>query len=78
MLPTEKRVLRKKSGGLLVNPARQRCLVPLVETSPSPFEHEFHTVQGTGFRCLAYRNGEGKWRAAFDNEELPGEVRVLD
>jgi hypothetical protein len=47
------------------------------EDSMSPFVLEFFMVQGTGFRCMAYRNGEGRWRGAFDNEELPGEVRVL-
>jgi hypothetical protein len=44
----------------------------------SPFINEFFMVQGTGFRCMAYRNGDGKWRGAFDNEELPGKVRVLE
>jgi hypothetical protein len=47
------------------------------EDSASPFDHEFFMVQGAGFRCMAYRNGEGKWRGAFDHEELPGAVRVL-
>ena len=42
-----------------------------------PFVLEFFMVQGNGFRCMAYRNGEGKWRGAFDGEELPGAVRVL-
>lgn len=43
----------------------------------SPFEQEFFMVQGIGFRCMAYRNGDGKWRGAFDDEELPGAIRVL-
>jgi hypothetical protein len=34
-------------------------------------------VQGSGFRCMAYRNDEGKWRGAFDDEVLPGAIRVL-
>jgi phage FluMu protein Com len=43
----------------------------------SPFVHEFFMVQGSGFRCMAYRNQDGKWRGAFDDEELPGAIRVL-
>lgn len=43
----------------------------------SPFVLEFFMVQGSGFRCMAYRNQDGKWRGAFDDEELPGAIRVL-
>ncbi|HEV2453955.1 MAG TPA: hypothetical protein VGY98_06815 [Verrucomicrobiae bacterium] len=43
----------------------------------SPFVHEFFMVQGSGFRCMAYRNQDGKWRGAFDDEELTGAIRVL-
>jgi hypothetical protein len=43
----------------------------------SPFVHEFFVVQGANFRCMAYRDGDGKWREAFENEELPGVIRVL-
>jgi hypothetical protein len=43
----------------------------------SPFDLEFFMVQGSGFRCMAYRNHDGKWRGAFDDEELPGAIRVL-
>jgi hypothetical protein len=42
-----------------------------------PFVLEFFMVQGNGFRCMAYRNTDGKWRGAFDDEVLPGAVRVL-
>lgn len=45
---------------------------------PSPFLVEFFMVQGVGFKCMAYRNGDGKWRTAFDDIELPGIVRVLE
>jgi len=44
----------------------------------SPFVNEFFLVQGDGFCCMAYRDPEGKWRGAFNNEELPGVIRVLD
>jgi hypothetical protein len=44
----------------------------------SPFTLEFHMVQTTGFRCMAYRSREGKWRGAFDHRELRGKIRVLE
>jgi hypothetical protein len=45
--------------------------------SDSPFVFEFFLVQGASFRCMAYQDNDGKWRAAFNNQELPGTVRVL-
>jgi hypothetical protein len=47
------------------------------EREMSPFVLEFFMVQGSGFRCMAYRNGDGKWHEAFNNQELPGAVRIL-
>ena len=44
----------------------------------SPFVVEFFMVQGAGFQCMAYRNGDGKWREAFHDDELPGVIRVLE
>ena len=44
----------------------------------SPFTLEFFMVQGSGFRCMAYRNRDGKWHGALDHEELPGAIRVLE
>jgi hypothetical protein len=44
----------------------------------SPFLLEFFMVQGMGFRCMAYRNIDGKWRGAFNDEELPGTIRILE
>jgi hypothetical protein len=43
----------------------------------SPFVLEFFMVQGSGFRCMAYRDHDGKWHSAFDHEVLPGAIRVL-
>ncbi|HXB59877.1 MAG TPA: hypothetical protein VNU95_09940 [Candidatus Acidoferrales bacterium] len=43
----------------------------------SPFLREFFMVQCPGFRGMAYRNGDGKWRGAFDHRELPDNVSVL-
>lgn len=48
------------------------------EADVSPFTHEFFMVQGRGFRCMAYHHKDGKWRGAFDNQELPGAIRVLE
>jgi hypothetical protein len=34
-------------------------------------------VQAEGFRCLAFRDKDGKWRNAFSRDELPGTIRVI-
>jgi hypothetical protein len=46
--------------------------------SASPFNQEFFMVQACGFRCMAYRGSDGKWRGAFDHKELPEIVRVVE
>jgi hypothetical protein len=51
---------------------------PAVLDAESPFLVEFFLVQGRGFKCMAYRAIDGKWHGAFDNEELPGSVRILE
>jgi len=38
---------------------------------------EFVVVQAGGFRCAAYRGKDGKWRGAYGNEELAGEIFVI-
>ena len=43
----------------------------------SPFVYEFFIVQGAGYRCMAYRDNNGTWRAAFNHRELPGMVEIL-
>ena len=48
------------------------------ECEGSPFILEFFMVQGAGFRCMAYRNGDGKWHEAFNDRELPEAVRLLE
>ena len=62
-----------------------QALMPLSEpvpsarqSEPSPFLIEFLLVQGIGFRCTAYRDPVGKWRDAFTNAELPGEIQILE
>ena len=44
----------------------------------SPFVVEFFMVQGAGFRCMAYRDSDGRWRAAFNNDELFGDIYILE
>ena len=46
--------------------------------SASPFTREFFIVEYAGFRRMAYRNSDGKWRGAFDHRELPDDIRILD
>ena len=69
----------EKTGKPLQHPVKRYDTKHQAEArnETSPFTIEFFMVQGTGFQCMAYRNGDGKWRGAFDNEELPGTVRVL-
>jgi hypothetical protein len=43
----------------------------------SPFIREFYIIECAGFRGMAYRNCDGKWRAAFNHRELPDDVRIL-
>ena len=49
-----------------------------IQDEPSPFIVEFFLVQGIGFRCMAYRDHDGKWHRAMDNEELQGPIAVLE
>jgi hypothetical protein len=35
-------------------------------------------VQCPGFRCLAYRDLEGKWRSVFNRDELPEVLYVVE
>jgi hypothetical protein len=46
--------------------------------APTPFIFEFFMVQGMGFRCMAYCDQAGCWRNALNNEELTGEIRILE
>ena len=34
-------------------------------------------VQAEGFRCLAFRDKDGKWRDAFSRDELDGAIQVI-
>lgn len=54
--------------------------VPAVEppAEAAPFLIEFFTVQGPGFRCAAYCDQQGRWRNAFNNEELFGDIQILE
>jgi hypothetical protein len=43
----------------------------------SPFIIEFSMVQCCGLNCMAYCDANGKWRGAYDNDELPEPVFIL-
>jgi hypothetical protein len=59
-------------------PTSSLRLVTEDQRGASPFILEFFMVQGIGFRCMAYRNGDGKWHEAFNDRELPGAIRLLE
>ena len=44
----------------------------------SPFIIEFFMVQGLGFRCMAYRDQDGKWYNALNRSELFGDIQILE
>ena len=44
---------------------------------PLPPTGEQVLVQGKGFRCLAFRDKDGKWRDVFHQTGLQGIVRVI-
>lgn len=54
--------------------------VPAVEppAEAAPFLIEFFMVQGPGYRCVAYCDQQGRWRNAFNNEELFGDIQILE
>ncbi|HEX4349244.1 MAG TPA: hypothetical protein VH251_02595 [Verrucomicrobiae bacterium] len=54
--------------------------VPVVAelVEDASFIIEFFMVQGVGFRCAAYRDLDGRWRGASNNEELFGEIQILE
>lgn len=77
--PETMQAVKEKPEKSSTRPIRRHDTKPHAEerSETSPFTIEFFMVQGIGFKCMAYREGDGKWRGAFDNEELPGTVRVL-
>ena len=40
-------------------------------------DFEYVLVQGDGFRCIAYRDGQGTWREAFNHQAIAGAIRIL-
>lgn len=53
---------------------------PAFERPPEscPFDHEFFMVQVQGFRGMAYCDDDGKWRTAYKDEELSGEIFIFE
>jgi len=43
-----------------------------------PFIRQFYMVQGINFRCLAYCDQQGIWHDAINQEELFGDLRILE
>jgi hypothetical protein len=50
---------------------------PKKKAGKPAFIAEFVGVQGVGFRCMAYRDKEGKWWNAEYNDELLALARDL-
>ena len=44
----------------------------------SPFVVEYFMVRGRHFLGMAYRDGQGKWRNASNDEEVTGDISFLD
>lgn len=47
-------------------------------SDPSPFLVEFFMVWGSGYKCMAYQDQDGKWRRAFDGQQLSGNVVIVE
>jgi hypothetical protein len=62
----------------LLTPPGQTAFTIEKSAGETPFMIEFFMVQGIGFRCMAYCDEDGKWRHAFDNAELFGDIRILE
>jgi hypothetical protein len=68
----------------MTNPAVMTSLqrgIPTTVQGPaevSPFVVEFFMVQNRDSRCMAYCDEYGLWRNAFNNEELVGEIHLLE
>jgi hypothetical protein len=43
-----------------------------------PFSFGFFMVQGINFRCVAYRDQQGRWRDAQKQDELFGDIQILE
>lgn len=43
-----------------------------------PIDGEGTLVRCAQFRCMAYRDRDGKWRDYFSNDTLPEPVEVID
>jgi hypothetical protein len=49
---------------------------PLPAATHAPQPRNEQIVQFEGFRCMAYLDDSGKWRASFGGQELKGFVSV--
>lgn len=66
----------------MISPQQTRStdMVSPFEKTPdlSPFIHEFFMVVAGGFRGMAYCDEEGKWRTAYMNQELSGDICIFE
>ena len=46
--------------------------------NPKPSLIQYFMVQGINFRCVSYRDLHGRWRDAFNQAELFGDIRILE
>jgi hypothetical protein len=61
-----------------LNRKSQSTVAATDEHGVSPFLIEFFMVHAMGFRGMAYRGEDGRWRRAFDNTELAGRIRRVE
>jgi hypothetical protein len=54
------------------------CAGSIEKPSDAPFVLEFFMVECKGYRGMAYRDHDSRWRNAQTHEVLSGEVFVLE
>jgi hypothetical protein len=60
----------------MTNPLSSPSMAVIDNLPPSP--DEVMLVQCEKFRCLAFRDKQGKWRSPFSKMELPRVVHVIE
>ena len=60
----------------MTNPLSRPSVEAVDNLPPEP--NEVMLVQCERFRCLAFRDRQGKWRSPFSKTELPRVVHVIE
>ena len=68
--------IRRRMFGGMTNPLSIPGLEDTDNLPPEP--NEVMLVQCERFRCLAFRDRQGKWRSPFSKMELPRVVHVIE